>query len=168
MQKKSHEALIIQALKDGSQTIATAESCTGGLLAHRLTNISGASAVFKQGFITYSNLSKINLLHVSTKLLEIHGAVSQEAAKAMAEEVRQLSRTTFGLATTGIAGPAAPTGDSRNLPVGTLFLAIAEEGKETCVWREFIPRERLFFKEEAVQMLLQKFYLILKHHLRSS
>jgi len=165
---KTIESLIIETLRQASQTIATAESCTGGLLAHRLTNVPGASRVFQEGFITYSNASKIKLLHIPKSLLETHGPVSQEAAKAMAEGVRILSKTTFGLATTGIAGPAG-IGSSkvfvRDLPVGTLFLAIAAEGRPTLVWREFFAIERLAFKEKAVEVLLDRLCLILKNFL---
>ena len=144
---KTMESLIIEILSKASQTIATAESCTGGLLAHRLTNVPGASTVFQEGLITYSNASKIKLLHIPKSVLDTHGPVSQEVAKAMAEGVRILSKTTFGLATTGIAGPAgigSSKGSARDLPVGTLFLAIAAEGRPTLVWREFFALARIF------------------------
>jgi nicotinamide-nucleotide amidase len=153
---------IVQALQQASQTIATAESCTGGLLAHCLTNVSGASAIFEKGFITYSNTSKIKLLQVPASMLEMHGAVSEKVAGAMAEGVRRVSGTTFGLATTGFAGP---TGGTEEYPVGTLFLAMAKEEKETIVWREFFPgEERMAFKEKAVEAMLKRLHAILKAH----
>ena len=148
------EATIIKSLQSRSQTLATAESCTGGLLAHRLTNVPGASQVFKEGVVTYSNASKSRLLGMPELLIATHGAVSAEVAAAMAEGIRKASGTTFGLATTGIAGPG---GGSSEKVVGTVFLAIAEEGKKTEVWREFFPGERLAFKEKATEALLQQF-----------
>lgn len=153
----SLEELLIEKLLNLSQTLSTAESCTGGLVAHRLTNVSGASAVFRQGFITYSNESKIKLLNVPSIMLEHYGAVSPEVAAAMAEGVIVVSGTTFGLATTGIAGP---TGATPTMPVGTLFLAIAQEAKETIVWRELFSGERLSFKEKAVESLFKRFMAI--------
>ncbi|MFZ4116196.1 MAG: CinA family protein [Chthoniobacterales bacterium] len=152
-------AAIIQTLQQASQTVATVESCTGGLLAHCLTNVSGASAVFEQGFITYSNASKIKWVEVPAPILEKHPAVSEEVARAMAEGVRNVSGTTFGLATTGFAGP---TGGTEEYPVGTLFLAIAQEKKETLVWKEFFSGEgRIAFKEKAVEALLKRLHAIL-------
>lgn len=149
------ELFIIHFLKNHSQTIATAESCTGGLMGHRLTNVPGASQVFQQGFIVYSNEAKENLLHVPKSTLEKFGAVSREVAKIMAERVREVSKTTFGLAVTGIAGP---TGGSKEKPVGTVFLALAQQDMPTKVWHEFFPEERLFFKEKVVEKLFD--YLI--------
>ena len=160
MHEKS-TALIIEILKSRSQTVATAESCTGGLVAHYLTNISGASSVFRQGLITYTNASKMELLDLPGKILEKYGAVSQEVATLMAEGVRKKSGTSFGLATTGIAGP---NGGSEDTPVGTLYLAIAEEGKETLIWKEYFPNEeRLNFKEKAAEAILKRLSVILTH-----
>ena len=150
------EERIIQQLKSRSQTLATAESCTGGFVAHRLTNVSGASQVFREGVITYSNRSKTNLLQVPASMIATHGAVSAEVASAMAEGIQKMSSATFGLATTGIAGPE---GGSPEKPVGTLFLAIAEEGKKTEVWHVFFPGERLSFKERATEELFQRLLL---------
>lgn len=160
MHEKS-TALIIEILKSRSQTVATAESCTGGLIAHYLTNIPGASSVFKQGLITYSNASKVQLLDLPGNILEKYGAVSQEVAKLMAEGVRKKSGASFGLATTGIAGPR---GGREETPVGTLFFAIAEEGKETLIWKEFFPKEeRLNFKKKAAEAILKRLNTILTH-----
>ncbi|MBM3857077.1 MAG: CinA family protein [Verrucomicrobia bacterium] len=144
---------IIQKLHLSSQTTATAESCTGGLLAHTLTNVPGASAVFLEGVVSYSNDAKVNLLNVHPGLIETHGAVSAEVAQAMAEGVQKKSGATFGLATTGIAGPS---GGSEEKPVGTVFLAIAQAGKLTKVWKEFFPEERLSFKEKVVGRILNR------------
>ncbi len=147
------EKLLLQHLQDNAQTIATAESCTGGLLAHTLTNVPGASAVFLEGVVSYSNAAKTRLLGVSPELIKKYGAVSAEVAQAMAEGIQQKSGATFGLATTGIAGP---TGGSKEKPVGTVFLAIAQAGKPTEVWQEFFPEERLVFKQKATEQILSQ------------
>jgi len=146
-------ATLLQKLSLSSQTIATAESCTGGLLAHTLTNIPGASAVFLEGIICYSNAAKTRLLGVSPDLIEKYGAVSAEVAQAMAEEIQQKSGATFGLSTTGIAGPS---GGSKEKQVGTVFLAMAQAGKPTEVWQEFFPEERLVFKEKVTGKILSQ------------
>ena len=102
--------------------IATAESCTGGLIAHTLTNISGSSDFFERGIVSYSNQAKISLLDVSKNLLNKHGAVSEPVAKAMAEGVRKNSDVDIGLSTTGIAGP---TGGTAEKPVGLVFIGLS-------------------------------------------
>jgi PncC family amidohydrolase len=156
---EKNAALIIHRLRNLSKTVATAESCTGGLLAHCFTNVPGASDVFELGFVTYSNASKIQLLDVPLSILEHHGPVSKEVARAMAEGVRKKSGTSFGLATTGIAGP---TGGSAETPVGTLFFAIAQQGQETVVWKEYFAGvERLAFKEKGVEAILKELYRLM-------
>ncbi len=104
------------------KTLATAESCTGGLIGHRLTQIPGSSAYFLGGVIAYANASKVRDLAVPQALIEKHGAVSEEVARAMAEGVRARFGADFGLATTGIAGPE---GGSAAKPVGTVWFALA-------------------------------------------
>lgn len=108
------------------KTIATAESCTGGLLAHRLTNVPGSSNYFMRGLVTYSNDAKIDLLGVDKDVLKENGAVSEEVALQMAEGVREKGKTDIGLATTGIAGPS---GGSEEKPVGTVYMALSTEDK---------------------------------------
>ncbi len=152
----SLESSIITALQNRCQSVSTAESCTGGLVAHRLTNVPGASTVFQEGVVTYSNEAKTKLLGVPQSLIERHAAVSAEVASAMAEGIQKKSRATFGLATTGIAGPS---GGSADQAVGTVFLAIAEQEKPTQVWREFFPGERVAFKEKAAKALFKKLCL---------
>lgn len=147
------EKEIIELLTKRSETVATAESCTGGFLAHRLTNISGASVVIKAGWVSYSDDAKVALLGISADLIERYGAVSEEVAVLMAEAAQRIAGTTFGLSTTGIAGP---TGGSTKKPLGTIFMALAEENKETKVWKEFFPSERVTFKTVATEALLQK------------
>ncbi len=107
-------------------TIATAESCTGGLVAHTLTNISGSSAYFERGHITYSNKSKIETLEVPEILIKKYGAVSPEVAASMAEGVRITAQTSIGLSTTGIAGP---TGGAKEKAVGLVYIGIATPTK---------------------------------------
>lgn len=102
--------------------ITTAESCTGGLIAGCLTEIPGASAVFERGFIVYDNDAKSELLGVRPEILEAHGAVSEEVARAMAEGARRHSRAHLALAVTGIAGPSGATGEK---PVGLVHIALA-------------------------------------------
>jgi PncC family amidohydrolase len=145
---------LVEQLHLSLQTVATAESCTGGLVADSLTNIPGASAVFLEGVVCYSNAAKSRLLGVPPELIAQYGAVSAAVAQAMAEGVQARSGATFGLATTGIAGPS---GGEEAKPVGTLFLAIAQHGKATQVWRELFPGERLRFKRKATETLLSRF-----------
>ena len=103
-------------------TIATAESCTGGLLAERLTDVPGSSRYFMSGVICYSNESKMELAGIPPLLLEMQGAVSAEVARGLAEGVRTRANTTIGVGITGVAGPS---GGSSEKPVGTVFIAVA-------------------------------------------
>ena len=111
-------------LKSNELTIATAESCTGGLIANLITNISGSSQYFIEGVVSYSNRSKIDLLNVPAGILKRHGAVSSETAVAMANGIRGVAKSDLGLAITGIAGP---TGGTTKKPVGLVYIAIASE-----------------------------------------
>jgi nicotinamide-nucleotide amidase len=122
--------------------ISVAESCTGGLISHRLTNIPGSSAYFVQGLVTYSNLSKIDLLFVPKSTIEKYGAVSAETAMAMAEGVRRRSRADVGLAVTGIAGPDGGTNDK---PVGLTFIGYADES-QSLTERYHFGKDRLLNK----------------------
>ncbi|MBS0659267.1 MAG: competence/damage-inducible protein A [Verrucomicrobia bacterium] len=149
---ESLEEVIVHRLQALGQTVATAESCTGGLLAHRLTNVPGASQVFLAGPVVYSNAAKESLLGVPAALLAEFGAVSEPVAQAMARQVRQRCGTDFGLATTGLAGPG---GASRDKPVGTLFFALAGPG-EACTVRHRVLSltDRESFKHLATQHAL--------------
>ncbi|MCF7675466.1 MAG: nicotinamide-nucleotide amidohydrolase family protein, partial [Akkermansiaceae bacterium] len=124
-------------------TLASAESCTGGLIANRLTDVPGASAVFTHGFITYANEAKIGLLGVPPEMLIEHGAVSEPIAGAMAEGALAAAGTDLAVAVTGIAGP---TGGTPEKPVGTAWLALAACNHPTQAWRLFQPRNRHDFK----------------------
>ncbi|MEX1118211.1 MAG: CinA family nicotinamide mononucleotide deamidase-related protein [Terrimicrobiaceae bacterium] len=152
------EAWVVAELIRQGRTVTTAESCTGGLLAHRITNISGASEVFPLGFVTYSNDAKAAELGVAPQLIETHGAVSAEVATAMAEGALARAKTHFALSLTGIAGPS---GGSEEKPVGTIFLGFAEQGKPSTAHREFFPTDRETFKQLASQKALD----LLRHAL---
>jgi nicotinamide-nucleotide amidase len=122
------ESALGKLLTERGATLALAESCTGGLLAKRLTDGAGASAYFEEGLVTYSNESKEHLLGVPNDLLAEHGAVSEPVAGAMAEGVRKIAATDYGLSVTGVAGP---DGGSEEKPVGLVFVGISdEEGTE--------------------------------------
>jgi nicotinamide-nucleotide amidase len=118
------EEVVARALGARRLSIAVAESCTGGLIAHRLTRTPGASAYLDGGVVAYSNAAKQRWLGVPDELLERHGAVSAEVARAMAEAVRARSRTDLAVATTGIAGPTGATPDK---PVGLVYIALARD-----------------------------------------
>ncbi len=150
------EDVVVTALRTLGRSVATAESCTGGLVAHRLTNVAGASEVFQRGWVTYANAAKIELLGVDAAALATHGAVSELVAGQMAAGARERANADFGLATTGIAGPG---GGSDSKPVGTVWLAVAERGRETDVWKEFFPTDRETFKHLASQALLNRLRL---------
>ena len=138
-------------LKKHRVTIATAESCTGGLLAHTLTNVSGSSEYFDCGVISYSNIAKIQLLGVPEQLLKEHGAVSKEVAIAMAEAIRKRAQVNYGLATTGIAGPSGGTKDK---PVGLVYIALST--KTTVVVKQFLfSGNRLANKESSCTAALE-------------
>lgn len=120
--RETLEEIVGRLLKERQATLAVAESCTGGLVAHRMTNIPGSSEYFERGVVVYSNQAKTELLEVPKELLAELGAVSAPVAEKMAEGMRHLSRATIGLAITGIAGPA---GGSADKPVGTVFIALS-------------------------------------------
>jgi nicotinamide-nucleotide amidase len=150
-QDETLEAALVKLLTSRRETVATAESCTGGLLANRLTNVDGSSKVFVAGYVTYSNDAKIDVLDVGPQLLEKHGAVSEEVAKAMAQGARSRARSTYALSTTGIAGPS---GGSEDKPVGTVFVGLAMPD-ETVVRKLFYPSDRETFKDVVTQHALE-------------
>ncbi|MDO4811816.1 MAG: nicotinamide-nucleotide amidohydrolase family protein [Eubacteriales bacterium] len=122
----SLEARVAQLLKDRHLTFSAAESCTGGLIAKRITDISGASAVFMGGVVSYTNSVKAQVLGVPQELLDGYGAVSEPVAKAMAEGVRRLTRSDLAVSVTGVAGPDK---DDRGNEVGTVFVGITDGHK---------------------------------------
>jgi nicotinamide-nucleotide amidase len=149
--QRSLEEVIVASLAAAAETLAIAESCTGGWIANRITNVPGASAVFLQGFVTYANEAKVRSLGVPPAMLEQHGAVSEPVAKAMAEGARTVSGADYAISTTGIAGPG---GGSEEKPVGTVFVALASAHRETVTEKLFFPTDRQRFKELVSQMAL--------------
>src|SRR5437764_5447101 len=141
------EEVLVQVLTKKKQTLAIAESCTGGLLSNRITNVAGSSAVLLAGYIVYANETKTDILGVDPKLIEEHGAVSEQVARSMADGARKRARSTYALATTGVAGPS---GGSEEKPVGTVYVALAEEA-DTKVKRLFFPSDRETFKQLTAQ-----------------
>jgi len=146
------ENKIVRRLTERKQTLAVAESCTGGYISHRLTNVPGASVIFSAGLVTYSNDAKQKFLAVRAETLAQHGAVSEAVAREMAEGARQAVGTDYAIAVTGIAGPGGGTSDK---PAGTVFIGVAS-ANETRVFRRFNPGERLAFKELTSQQALEQ------------
>lgn len=124
----SIETVVSKMLIEKNLTISTAESCTGGLVSATLINYPGISSVFMEGCVTYSNESKINRLGVNSNTLKIHGAVSEETAREMAEGIAKNFDTNVAISTTGIAGPGGGTIDK---PVGLVYIGIYINGKTT-------------------------------------
>jgi nicotinamide-nucleotide amidase len=148
--ERSLEEEVGRLLLGRRKTIAVAESCTGGLIGHKLTDVPGISDAFLESFITYSNRSKERRLGVPAALLRKHGAVSPEVAAAMVEGVVRETGAAIGLATTGIAGPA---GGTRKKPVGLVYTAVSNGGKVR-VSRRIFPGDRREVKERASNFAL--------------
>lgn len=151
------EANVVRLLTQRKQTLALAESCTGGCLAHRITNIPGASAVLLGGVVAYSNAAKQKFLGVRAKTLLVHGAVSEAVAREMAEGARKKFGADFALGITGIAGPA---GGTKQKPVGTVFIALAGNCG-TMVERRLNVYERRRFKPVTARQALRLLHLYL-------
>jgi len=151
------EALVGQLLRARGATLAVAESCTGGLIASRLTDVAGSSDYFERGMVTYSTAAKQHLLGVPRELIGNSGVVSLDVVRVMADGVRRRSGTTFGLATTGIAGPSGGTSER---PVGLVYVALAWEGGD--IAREYrFHGGRELIKYRAAQRALE----MLRRHL---
>lgn len=120
----SLESVLVEKLKAAHKTVAFAESCTGGLIAKRMTDVPGASEVFGFGFVTYANEAKMKLLGVSPETLEAHGAVSPETACEMARGAKRVSGADIAVSVTGIAGP---TGGTPEKPVGLVYMGVASD-----------------------------------------
>jgi len=148
---KALEEIVVELLSKRNETLAVAESCTGGYLANTITDVSGASAVFLEGNVTYSNEAKIRTLNIPQLLIQRLGAVSEEVAGAMAEGARTRSGATYALSTTGVAGP---TGGTEEKPVGTVFIGFASAMGSTEVQKLFYPTDRLTFKQVVTQRAL--------------
>jgi nicotinamide-nucleotide amidase len=144
------EEVVGQSLKMRGYTLATAESCTGGLLAGRITDVPGSSEYFLEGVVSYSNEAKIDLLGVPKKWIKTHGAVSEQVAGAMASGIRKRAGSTFGIGVTGVAGPG---GGSPEKPVGLVYIALADGSQITT--RKFIfPGDRQFIRTLSVNAAL--------------
>jgi PncC family amidohydrolase len=149
--KQLHKKLL-----KNNQTIATAESCTAGLLASLLTETSGSSQYFLLGTITYSNKAKIKILGVPAKIITKHGAVSSQVAILMAENIRKKINSSIGLSITGIAGPAGATYEK---PVGTIYICLSTKNKNSCQKFLFSGSRQEIRKKSAFQAL----HLLLKN-----
>lgn len=149
-QPHAPECRIVSYLNDAGKTIATAESCSGGLIAHRLTNVPGSSTPFLGGVVAYSNAVKMALLAVPPATLETFGAVSEETARAMAEGARAALGADMAIAVTGIAGPGGGTTEK---PVGLVHMALARAG-ETRVERHVFHGDRESIKMQTADAAL--------------
>jgi nicotinamide-nucleotide amidase len=147
----SLEATVIRLLGERGMSLATAESCTGGLIGHRITNVPGASNVYTHGFITYSNVAKTDMLGVSAEDIRSQGAVSETVARQMAEGALRSSGACIAVSVTGIAGPG---GGTEEKPVGTAWVAVASKDGATHAFRIFHPRNRRDFKLAVSQAAL--------------
>jgi nicotinamide-nucleotide amidase len=148
--ERSLEEVVGALLEEKNATISVAESCTGGLVAERITNVPGSSKYFMTGLVCYSNQSKIDLAGIPPLLLEMEGAVSEEAARGLAEAVREKIHTTIGIGVTGIAGP---DGGSAEKPVGTVHIAVASP-QGTRHQRFVFPGDRERIRWQASQAAL--------------
>jgi nicotinamide-nucleotide amidase len=151
------EKIIGDLLRKRRWTISISESCTGGLICDRITNISGSSDTFMGGMVNYSNESKAKHLGIPLDYIKRYGAVSPQVARKMAQGVRKAFHTTFGLSTTGVAGP---TGGTKRAPIGRVFIGLAR-GKRTWVRKIDLKGNRRKIKEKAADKSLQFFYEIL-------
>jgi nicotinamide-nucleotide amidase len=144
------EEVVGALLTQRKRTLAVAESCTGGLIGGRITNIAGSSAYFERGVVVYSNAAKTELLGVPADLIERHGAVSREVAKAMAQGMRERAKTDLGLSVTGIAGPSGGTPEK---PVGLVYIALATVDGVTVSENRFLGT-RTQVRQRSAQMAL--------------
>lgn len=152
------EEIVAKLLLNNKKTVATVESCTGGLLAGTLINCSGISEVFNEGIVTYSNTAKMKYVGVKEETLQAVGAVSQQTAKEMAEGIRKCSGADIGLSTTGIAGPGGGTAEK---PVGLVYIGIATQEK-TYVYELHLKGTRKEIREKTVKNILFKLYQLFK------
>ncbi len=149
------EKRIGELLSQRGWTLAVAESCTGGLLGHRITNVPGSSSYFQGGVVSYSNEAKERILGVPHETLVEHGAVSEQTVLAMARGVRQLLGTDIALSVTGIAGP---TGGTPEKPVGLVYIGLAADGIELCekhIWKGDRTENKERSAEAALEVLLK-------------
>ena len=156
------ENTIGQLLRARGETLSIAESCTGGLVSDRITNVPGSSDYFEGSIVCYSNRAKVRHLHIPLKTLERFGPVSSEIAGRMAQGVRNTFHTAFGLSTTGVAGP---TGGTKKTPVGTVFIGFSN-GKRTWVKKFDLKGSRREIKKETAEEALSFLQECLTRHVR--
>ena len=156
MKKIMKEESLVQMLMEKNLTIATAESCTGGLVAATIVNVSGASEVFHEGYVTYSNESKIKNLNVDRQVLERVGAVSEEVAAAMADGCAQRAKTDIAVSTTGIAGPL---GGTEEKPVGLVYIGCFICGN-VYVEKNIFDGDRTAIRNKAAERAIE---IVLEH-----
>ncbi len=144
------ENVVGKLLSENKKTLSVAESCTGGLVGERLTNVSGSSNYFIEGAVAYANEAKIRTLNVAPELIEKHGAVSKEVAEAMAKGMRERAGTDYAISVTGIAGP---TGGSEEKPVGTVFIGYADETRVKSL-HIVLPGDRYLIRWRSSQAAL--------------
>lgn len=143
---------LLAALEARGLTLATAESCTGGLIAAALTSIAGSSSVVMAGFVTYSNAAKARMVGVGEATLAAHGAVSEPVAREMAEGALTRAQVDIALSCTGIAGPGGATPGK---PVGLVFIGCARRGAPTTVERHVFPGDRTAVRAATVAAALR-------------
>ncbi len=151
-----------EALRQRKATVTTAESCTGGWIAKAITDIAGSSAWFEQGFVTYSNEAKHQLIGVQTQTLADHGAVSEPVVRQMAEGARRAANATYAVSVSGIAGP---DGGSTEKPVGTVWFAVTGPQGETAVSRQCFPGDRDAVRRQATAFALK---MLRQHFLQNT
>ena len=147
------EYKVYKALKDKGYQVATAESCTGGLLAGKIINVSGASDIVSMSFVTYSNEAKEDLVSVSSESIDSYGVVSEEVAREMAEGAAKKAKANVGLSTTGLAGPK---GGSEELPVGTVCFGITINDKTYAYRHVFKNISRQYIRKASVNFVLKR------------
>jgi PncC family amidohydrolase len=152
------EKTLAKILLKKKLTVAVAESCTGGLIAHTFTNIPGSSSYFLCGIVAYANLAKIRFLKISPDIIKEHGAVSKETAMAMAGNIKHLAQACIGVGVTGLAGPG---GGLPLKPVGTVFIAVSY-GHHTYFKKFAFKGNRLRIKEQARDAALGFIYQCLR------
>jgi len=152
--RNSLEKTIGDLLRGRGWTVSIAESCTGGLVCDRITDVPGSSDYFEGGMVNYSNESKAKHLGIPLDYIRKYGAVSSQVARKMAQGVRENFKTTFGLSTTGVAGP---TGGTKRSPIGRVFIGFTD-GRRTCVRKLDLKGNRREIKKEAAERSLGLFY----------
>ncbi len=150
----------VDALRDKKLTVATAESCTGGLVSAKITSVSGSSEVISFSMVTYSNEAKIEKLGVKRETIDSFGAVSEQTAREMAESIRRLADSDFGISVTGVAGPSMSEGKA----VGVVFIALATEGKTSVEQLKAAPLTRDEVRENAANRALEMLFEAAKEY----